>query len=66
MSSTTRQTAIENNANGPASVSADGASVSQHRLSEQIEADRYLTAKAGAAKNHFGLRFTKLESPEAG
>jgi len=53
--------AIEENALGPASATVDGTSATQHRLPDLIEADRYQKAKTGAAKNHLGLRFRKLE-----
>lgn len=41
--------AIAANAAGPAKVTGDEGSVEQHRLKDQIEADRYLANKAAAS-----------------
>ncbi len=57
--------AIEQNAKGPAKASGDTGSVEQHKLAEQIEADRYLASKEAAKKPHRGLRFNKLVPPGA-
>lgn len=59
------KTAIEENAKGPAEVESDGARVKQHRLKEQIEADRHLSSRAGASNKTLGLRFRKLVPPGA-
>jgi hypothetical protein len=40
-------------------------SVEQHKLAEQIEADRYLASKEAAKKPNRGLRFNKLVPPGA-
>lgn len=56
---------IRENAAGPAKVSGDAGSVEQHKLAEQIEADRYLASKKAAKKPNRGLRFTKLVPPGA-
>jgi len=66
MAERTIQDAIEETAKGPAQVSADGTTVSAQKIADQIEADRYLAAKTAAARNHFGLRFVRLEPPGAG
>ena len=66
MAERTIQDAIEETAKGPAQVSADGTTVSAMDIAKQIEADRYLAAKTAATKNHFGLRFVRLEPPGAG
>lgn len=58
-------TAIEDNATGPASASLDGESVTQHRIPDQIAARQHSSGVAGAAKGHRGLRFTKLIPPGA-
>ncbi len=42
---------IEQNATGPKQASADGVSVQQHSLGDQIEADKYLASKRAAARN---------------
>jgi len=57
---------IRQNAAGPAKASGDAGSVEQHKLSEQIEADRYLSAKEAAKSKRRGLRFNKLVPPSAG
>jgi hypothetical protein len=57
---------IEEAAAGPASVSGDAGTVTQHSLSELIKADEYLSKTGGAEstgaieKRTRGLRFTKL------
>lgn len=56
---------IEENAKGPAKASGDTGSVEQHKLAEQIEADRYLASKDAAKKPNRGLRFNKLVPPGA-
>ena len=43
--------AIEQNAAGPKQVSADGMTVQQHSLPDQIAADKYLAGKRAASKN---------------
>jgi hypothetical protein len=57
--------AIEENPKGPAKASGDAGSVEQHKLAEQIEADRYLASKEAAKKPNRGLRFNKLVPPGA-
>ncbi len=57
------ESAIRQNAQGPAKAAGDAGSVEQHRLSEQIEADRYLASKAAAGQKKRGLRFNKLVPP---
>jgi len=54
---------IRDNAQGPAKASGDAGSVEQHKLSEQIEADRYLASKEAARSKHRGLVFNKLVPP---
>jgi hypothetical protein len=56
---------IRQNAQGPAKASGDAGSVEQHKLDEQIEADRYLASKEGVKSKKRGLRFNKLVPPEA-
>lgn len=56
---------IRENAQGPAKASGDAGSVEQHKLSEQIEADRYLAAKQAAKSKSRGLKFNKLMPPGA-
>ena len=54
---------IRKNAEGPARVSGDAGSVEQHKLSEQVEADRYLRSKEAAKSKKRGLRFNKFSPP---
>jgi hypothetical protein len=56
-------TKIRENAEGPAKASGDAGSVEQHKLTEQIEADRYLASKEAAKSKQRGLRFNKLVPP---
>lgn len=64
--STNLADAIRENASGPASASGDSASVSQHSLKDQIEADRYLASRAAVSQRHRGLRFSRVVPPGAG
>jgi hypothetical protein len=57
------ENAIRENAQGPAKASGDSGSVEQHKLSEQIEADRYLASKSAARSKRRGLVFNKLVPP---
>ena len=55
--------AIKDNATSPAEATVDGQSVKQHPLGDQIEVDRYLSAKA--AKKKLGIRMTRVIPPGA-
>ncbi|MBN2377051.1 MAG: hypothetical protein JXD22_11660 [Sedimentisphaerales bacterium] len=57
------ETALETNAQGPARVSGDQGSVSQHSLSEQIAADKHLASKAAARAGRIGLRLHRMKPP---
>lgn len=57
--------AIRENAEGPAKASGDSGSIEQHKLSEQIEADRYLASKQAARSKNRGLMFNKIVPPGA-
>ena len=46
----------------PASATQDGTTMTQHSLSEQIAADRYLSSKSAARRRGTGLRFHKIIS----
>lgn len=48
----------------PAEVTVDGQTVKQHKLADQIEADRYLASK-DAARKGLGMRMTKVVPPGA-
>ena len=56
---------IRENAQGPAKVTGDAGSVEQHKLSEQIAADKHLASKDAVTKTKRGLRFNKLVPPGA-
>jgi hypothetical protein len=56
---------IRDNAQGPAKAAGDAGSVEQHKLSDQIEADRYLASKEAAKSKKRGLVFNKLVPPGA-
>ncbi len=64
MSDTDLQQSIQENAQGPKRASGDSGSVEQHSLTEQIEADRYLSSKE-AAKKGLGVRMTRVVPPGA-
>ncbi len=55
---------ILENAQGPAKVTGDSGSVEQHKLTEQIAADKYLASKTAASqRGTLGIRLTKLSPP---
>ena len=56
---------IHDNAAGPAKASGDSGSMEQHKLPDQIAADRYLSAKDATKLKSRGLRFSKLVPPGA-
>jgi hypothetical protein len=56
---------IRDNAAGPAKVSGDAGSVEQHKLTEQVEAAKFLASKEAVKKKGRGLRFNKLVPPGA-
>lgn len=57
--------AIAENARGPSRVAGDSATVEQHRITDQIAADRYLASKKAAKSRTRGLRFSKIVPPGA-
>jgi hypothetical protein len=57
------QDVLKKNAAGPASAEVDGQRVTQHKLKDQIEADRYMKSSEAVAKGHRGLRISKLVPP---
>ena len=56
---------IRENASGPKAAKGDSASMEQHSLRDQIEADRYLASREARLKPHKALRFAKLSPPGA-
>lgn len=57
--------AIRENAVGPAKATGDAGSVEQHKLTDQIAADKYLTSKEATTSKRRGLQFNKLVPPGA-
>ncbi len=57
--------AIRQNASGPAKAAGDAGSVEQHKLTDQIEADKYLASKQAARSKSRGLALNKLVPPGA-
>ena len=56
---------IEDLAGAPLKVEADGHKIEEQRLSDVLDADRYLAQKSAAGKKTSGLRFVKLSPPGA-
>ena len=56
---------IRESAQTPAKASGDAGSVEQHKLTDQIEADRYLASKEAAKSKRRGLVFNKIGPPGA-
>lgn len=54
---------IRENASGPAKASGDAGSIEQHKLSDQIAADKHLASKDAVNLRSRGLRFNKLVPP---
>jgi hypothetical protein len=59
------QETIRESAKAPAKASGDAGSFEQHKLTEQIAADKYLASKAAASQSKRDLRFNKLVPPGA-
>ena len=56
----TLENTIETNAQGPAKASGDAGSVEQHKISEQIAADKYLESKQASRAKGLGIKFAKI------
>jgi hypothetical protein len=56
---------IRENAQGPAKASGDSGSMEQHKLPDQIAADRYLSSKTASKSKRRGLSFNKFVPPGA-
>ncbi len=56
---------IRDNAAGPAKATGDSGSVEQHKLRDQVEADRYLESKKATRRKGVGVKFAKLVPPGA-
>jgi len=59
------ETAIRENAEGPAKASGDSGSMEQHKLPDQIAADRYLNAKKASQAKGLGVRLGRTVPPGA-
>ena len=51
---------IQTNAQGPAKASGDAGSVEQHKISEQVAADKYLESKKASRAQGLGIKFAKV------
>ena len=56
----TLDNSIQTNAQSPAKASGDSGSVEQHKLSEQIAADKYLESKKASRTRGLGIKFAKI------
>jgi hypothetical protein len=56
----TLDNSIKTNAEGPAKASGDSSSVEQHKLSEQIAADKYLESKKASRAKGLGIKLAKI------
>ena len=56
---------IRDNAQGPAKAAGDAGSIEQHKLPDQIAADKYLASKEAVHSKSRGLAFNKLVPPGA-
>lgn len=54
---------IRDNAQGPAKATGDAGSMEQHKLPDQIAADRYLASKEATKSKRRGLVFNKFVPP---
>lgn len=59
------QDAIRENAEGPAKAAGDAGSMEQHKLPDQIAADRYLASKSATKTSRRGLVFNRFVPPGA-
>jgi hypothetical protein len=57
------QSAIRDNAQGPAKAAGDSGSMEQHKLPDQIAADKYLASKQAAKSKRRGLVLNKFVPP---
>lgn len=51
---------IKTNAAGPAKASGDSGSVEQHKLTDQIAADRYLESKKASRSKGLGIKLAQI------
>ncbi len=53
-------TAIQENAAGPKRAAADGVSVEQHDIADQVAADKYLESKRASRAKGLGVKMAKI------
>ena len=53
-------TKISENASGPAKASGDSSSIEQHKLPDQIAADKYLESKKASRTAGLGIKLVKI------
>jgi hypothetical protein len=51
---------IKTNAQGPAKASGDAGSVEQHKLGDQIAADKYLESRKASRAKGLGVKLTRI------
>jgi hypothetical protein len=56
----TLDNSIKTNAEGPAKASGDSGSVEQHKLADQIAADKYLSSKKASRARGLGVKLAKI------
>ena len=56
----TLDNSIKTNAQSPAKASGDSGSIEQHKLSEQIAADKYLESKKASRAKGLGVKLAKI------
>ena len=52
--------AIQENASGPAKASGDAGSIEQHKLKDQIAADKYLESNKASRVKGLGIKLAKI------
>lgn len=57
--------AIQQNAEGPARAGVDGVNMEQHKLTDQIATDKYLQSKRASRGKGLGIRLVQLSPPGA-
>lgn len=56
----TLDNSIKTNASNPAKASGDSGSVEQHKLTDQIAADKYLESKKASRSKGLGIKLAKI------
>lgn len=63
MAERTSATVLTQTAQGPASATVDGRTVTQHSIKDLIEWDRYQAGKDAAARRSLGIRRVQVAPP---